>query len=80
MPYSSDSHSMGIQGLAKLIADVSAAAIKEGEIKNYFGTNTVLLLCKFISKKIKFFNDLLILASRHSCVIIIKSQIYGYLS
>lgn len=45
---------MGIQGLAKLIADVSAAAIKEGEIKNYFGTNTVLLLCKFISKKIKF--------------------------
>ena len=28
---------MGIQGLAKLIADVAPHAIKETEIKNYFG-------------------------------------------
>jgi hypothetical protein len=28
---------MGIQGLAKLIADVAPFAFKEGEIKNYFG-------------------------------------------
>jgi hypothetical protein len=29
--------SMGIQGLSKLVADVAAHAIKENEIKNYFG-------------------------------------------
>lgn len=28
---------MGITGLAKLIADIAPFAIKEGEIKNYFG-------------------------------------------
>lgn len=28
---------MGIQGLAKLIADIAPWAIKETEIKNYFG-------------------------------------------
>lgn len=28
---------MGIQGLTKLIADVAPWAIKETEIKNYFG-------------------------------------------
>ena len=28
---------MGILGLSKLIADVAPAAIKENEIKNYFG-------------------------------------------
>ena len=28
---------MGIQGLSKLVADVAAHAIKENEIKNYFG-------------------------------------------
>ena len=35
---------MGIQGLAKLIADCSAAAVKEGEIKNYFGMKYVKLI------------------------------------
>ena len=29
--------SMGIHGLAKLIADYAPSAIKENEIKNYFG-------------------------------------------
>lgn len=28
---------MGIQGLTKLIADIAPWAIKETEIKNYFG-------------------------------------------
>lgn len=28
---------MGIQGLAKLIADVAPSAMKETELKNYFG-------------------------------------------
>jgi flap endonuclease-1 len=28
---------MGIHGLAKLIADIAPQAIKENEIKNYFG-------------------------------------------
>lgn len=28
---------MGIQGLAKLIADIAPFAIKETEVKNYFG-------------------------------------------
>lgn len=28
---------MGIQGLAKLIADQAPSAVKENEIKNYFG-------------------------------------------
>lgn len=31
---------MGILGLAKIIADVAPQAIKEGEIKNYFGNLT----------------------------------------
>ena len=28
---------MGIQGLSRLIADVAPGAVKENEIKNYFG-------------------------------------------
>jgi len=32
---------MGILGLAKLIADVAPHAIKEGEIKNFFGNKNV---------------------------------------
>lgn len=31
---------MGILGLSKLIADIAPAAIKENEIKNYFGEYT----------------------------------------
>lgn len=30
---------MGIHGLAKLIADQAPGAIKEQDIKNYFGTD-----------------------------------------
>ena len=30
---------MGIHGLSKLIADYAPSAIKQGEIKNYFGIN-----------------------------------------
>ena len=30
-------HAMGIHNLAKLIADQAPAAIKEGEMANYFG-------------------------------------------
>ncbi|TRY74760.1 hypothetical protein TCAL_00732 [Tigriopus californicus] len=33
---------MGIQGLSKLIADVAPAAIKENEIKNYFGRKVAI--------------------------------------
>lgn len=34
---------MGIHGLAKLIADVAPNAIKENELKNYFGMDTLRL-------------------------------------
>lgn len=30
---------MGIHNLAKLLADAAATAIKENEMKNYFGNN-----------------------------------------
>lgn len=33
------SNTMGIHGLAKLIADQAPGAIKEQDIKNYFGNN-----------------------------------------
>lgn len=33
----SQSRTMGILGLSKLIADVAPSAIKENEMKNYFG-------------------------------------------
>ena len=33
---------MGILGLSKLIADVAPAAIKENEIKNYFGRKVAI--------------------------------------
>lgn len=32
---------MGILGLSKLIADVAPSAIKENEIKNYFGKRKI---------------------------------------
>lgn len=34
---------MGIHGLAKLIADHAPGAIKEQDIKNYFGNSNKLL-------------------------------------
>lgn len=39
---------MGILGLSKLIADIAPQAVKEMEIKNYFGMyyNISLLLCQ----------------------------------
>ena len=33
---------MGIHGLSKLIADYAPGAIKQGEIKNYFGIKILL--------------------------------------
>lgn len=42
---------MGILGLSKLIADLAPAAIKENEIKNYFGKNQTqhhLAICSWI--------------------------------
>ncbi len=33
---------MGIHGLAKLIADHAPSAIKEQDIKNYFGTPHII--------------------------------------
>ncbi len=33
---------MGILGLSKLIADMAPAAIKESEIKNYFGRKVAI--------------------------------------
>lgn len=41
---------MGITGLAKLIADVAPWAIKETEIKNYFGRKVAIDASKSISK------------------------------
>lgn len=38
---------MGIQGLAKLIADVAPFAIKENEIKNYFGRKIAVDASKY---------------------------------
>lgn len=34
---------MGILGLSKLIADIAPQAVKEMEIKNYFGTVSPIL-------------------------------------
>ena len=33
---------MGIKGLMKLIQDVAPSAVKEGEMKNYFGRKVAL--------------------------------------
>lgn len=33
---------MGIQGLAKLIADIAPGSIKEVEVKNYFGRKVAI--------------------------------------
>lgn len=44
---------MGIHGLAKLIADQAPSAIKEQDIKNYFGYYYYyhhILKCRFSSK------------------------------
>ena len=38
---------MGIQGLAKLIADNAPRAIKETEIKNYFGRKIAIDASKY---------------------------------
>lgn len=37
---------MGIQGLAKLIADQAPSSVKENEIKNYFGKLLFIYLLK----------------------------------
>lgn len=37
---------MGIQGLAKLIADQAPSSVKENEIKNYFGKLMFVYLFK----------------------------------
>lgn len=37
---------MGIQGLAKLIADQAPSSVKENEIKNYFGKLLFVYLFK----------------------------------
>ena len=39
---------MGIQGLAKLIADLAPGAIKEVEVKNYFGRKIAIDASKFL--------------------------------
>lgn len=41
---------MGIQGLTKLIADIAPWAIKETEIKNYFGRKIAI-----DASKLKYF-------------------------
>lgn len=40
---------MGIQGLSKLIADIAPFAIKETEIKNYFGRKIAIDASKLIN-------------------------------
>jgi len=35
---------MGILGLSKLIADIAPEAIKERELKHYFGTELLFIL------------------------------------
>lgn len=39
---------MGILGLSKLIADIAPAAIKESEIKHYFGKFLIHTQCKYL--------------------------------
>lgn len=39
---------MGIKGLSQLIADVAPFAIKEGEIKNFFG-RTIVEYTRFLT-------------------------------
>lgn len=34
---------MGILGLSKLIADIAPFAVKDGELKNYFGMNVIFI-------------------------------------
>jgi hypothetical protein len=38
---------MGILGLSKLIADIAPVAVKESEIKHYFGMYDVVALVAF---------------------------------
>lgn len=42
---------MGILGLSKLIADIAPMAVKESEIKHYFGMYDIVALVAF-SKKV----------------------------
>lgn len=44
---------MGILGLAKIIADIAPGAVKEGEIKNYFGIITNVLNNYFYLRTLK---------------------------
>lgn len=50
---------MGILGLSKLIADIAPFAIKENEIKNYFGKQNSILVSRltgdFVFKREKLF-------------------------
>lgn len=39
---------MGITGLSKLIADIAPFAVKDGELKNYFGKNFYSRINKII--------------------------------
>lgn len=54
------SRAMGILGLSKLIADVAPSAIKENEMKNYFGellsaVGVVLFVCFSCFAEFRFF-------------------------
>ena len=45
---------MGILGLSKLIADIAPSAIKENEMKNFFGKcNTINPLQRFTNNNMK---------------------------
>lgn len=43
---------MGITGLSKLIADIAPFAVKDGELKNYFGKK---LIFEILNKIINLF-------------------------
>jgi hypothetical protein len=44
---------MGILGLSKLIADIASTAVKESEIKHYFGMYDVVALVAFTKKVVR---------------------------
>jgi hypothetical protein len=44
---------MGILGLSKLIADIAPMAVKESEIKHYFGMYDIVALVAFSKKVVR---------------------------
>jgi hypothetical protein len=44
---------MGILGLSKLIADIAPMAVKESEIKHYFGMYDIVALVGLLQKSVR---------------------------